>query len=97
MSATRTGAPPPVEALILPMQQRPDELFPLVLAVLYKPLPGARLTMMLADHTRVCGHHHRHMTRNLAEDDLIRTPPCRTGPYRLAVTVATTPSAGGAR
>lgn len=68
---------------------------PVVPATAYPPLPSGVQTDLIAEHG-LCGRHHRHVTRSLPDDSLIRWPPCRVGgPYRLAVRIARPPATGG--
>lgn len=80
---TMTGAP------VEPPPGGPAVELPVVAAVAYLPSPGYTLVNITADHSQVCGHWHRHVSPRLADDDLIRHPPCRMGsPYRLDVRIA---------
>lgn len=67
----------------------PPDGLPVVPATAYLPTPGYALVTIIADHTGTCRRWHRHRSAGLDGDDLIRQPPCRSGRYRLAVTVAT--------
>jgi hypothetical protein len=68
---------------------------PIVPATAYPPLPDSVQTDLIAEHV-ICGRHHRHVTRSLVDDSLIRWPPCGLGgPYRLSVRIARPPSTRG--
>lgn len=80
MTSTLTApsvAPPPCRPAVEP---------PAVTATAYLPLPGFTLTTIITDHSRTCGHWHRHVSARLDDDDLIRYPPCGGGRYRLDLT-----------